>query len=37
MWKRLLLWFKPKKGCSKCCMFCKYYDDCKGDFLDEFG
>lgn len=30
--KRLIYWLKrPRKYCSRCCLFCKWYDVCKDD------
>lgn len=28
---RLKHWLKKNKGCSHCCLFCEFYDECKDD------
>lgn len=33
MIRRFRLWFKRNKGCSKCCLTCKYFEECSYDLL----
>lgn len=29
---RIKLWVKRNKGCCRCCIICKYFNECKNDF-----
>ena len=37
MWQRFLFWMKKGKDCRKCCMHCKYYQQCRQDVLSDKG
>ncbi len=28
---RFRLWRKPKKGCRRCCLWCKYFEHCRSE------
>lgn len=29
---RLCLWLKSGKGCRRCCLFCRWFNECKDYF-----
>lgn len=33
LYSRIKLWVKRNKGCCRCCIICKYFNECKNDFL----
>ena len=32
---RLGYWLKPGKGCRHCCLWCKYYEQCRSEEVDN--
>lgn len=32
LYLRIKLWVKRNKDCCRCCIICKYFNECKNDF-----
>jgi hypothetical protein len=34
MIKRFIYWLTHKHHCDRCCLFCKFFKECKGDVIE---